>query len=269
MLHCDWELHTVRLHAAPGVCVALLQVPLVSTAALAILQTAASFVLSYTVAPTIVTAVHNRSLYDTVFGYGTARQPSVPLECGLRPEHSALLSCRPLPLQVLLGLAMVAWPVGLSWAVERRLRRQHAATCREWERRRQRDTQNLTSSCPNTWRAFESSDHGIDSSTREGSSGPPGHDTAIEEEPASRPVTASSPPATRSSTNSTTTTHTLSTIAAVANTSTGPSPTAPYHALTTTSFFCIKASCSGAYYRNNDFVRNGKLPAVWKAASHE
>ncbi len=101
---------------------------------LAVVQTAAAFSLAYRVAPTILTLRADGQRAEQ-----RLRGQPVPLQCssGLRPEHSALLSCRPLPHQVLLGLAMVAWPVWLSWAVERRLRRQHAAMCSEWERRRQ------------------------------------------------------------------------------------------------------------------------------------
>ncbi len=109
------------------------QVPLRVCSVLVVAQTAATFVLAYRVTPTIVALQqqHQEGVH--------AVDGPVPLQCGggLRPEHSALLSCRPLAQQVLLGLAMVAWPVGLSWAMERRLRRQHAAMCREWERRRQ------------------------------------------------------------------------------------------------------------------------------------
>ncbi len=101
---------------------------------LAVAQTAAAFFLAYRVAPTILSL----QTHGEQIGQHPEGQP-VPLQCGgVRPEHAALLSCRPLALQVLLGLAMVAWPVWLSWAVERRLRRQHGAVCREWERRRQR-----------------------------------------------------------------------------------------------------------------------------------
>ncbi len=100
----------------------------------ALAQTVAIFVQAYFVAPTIVTWWREQQQQP---GAGRDDGP-VPLQCGspLRPEHSALLSCRPLALQVLLGLAMVAWPVGLSWAVDRRLRRQHAQLCAECERRR-------------------------------------------------------------------------------------------------------------------------------------
>ncbi len=107
------------------------QVPLPATVIQALAQTAAIFIQAYRVAPTIVTRWREQQQP------GTGRDDGpVPLQCGspLRPEHSALLSCRPLALQVLLGLAMVAWPVGLAWAVDRRLRRQHAAVCREWVR---------------------------------------------------------------------------------------------------------------------------------------
>lgn len=48
------------------------------------------------------------------------------------------VACQPLALHVLLGLAVVAWPVGLEWAVEMRLRRQHTvAMCRECEGERE------------------------------------------------------------------------------------------------------------------------------------
>ncbi len=108
----------------PALYVCLLQVPLPAAAISALAQTTAVFIIAYRAAPSMTVAA------------GMTDGP-VPLQCGggLRPEHSALLSCRPLPQQVLLGLAMVAWPVGLSWAWERRLRRQHAAMCREWEGR--------------------------------------------------------------------------------------------------------------------------------------
>ncbi len=105
----------------------------------ALAHAAAVFVLAYRVAPTIVTRWREQrsgaGLAYTATCGSDASGP-VPLQCGspLRPEHSALLSCRPLALQVLLGLAMVAWPVGLSWAVDGRLRRQHAAVCSEWVR---------------------------------------------------------------------------------------------------------------------------------------
>ncbi len=106
---------------------------------------AAVFVLAYHVSPSIVTRwreQHWGRASPTATTTCDADGP-VPLQCGspLRPEHSALLSCRPLALQVLLGLAMVAWPVGLSWAVERRLRRQHAAVCGERARRRRQRVQ--------------------------------------------------------------------------------------------------------------------------------
>ncbi len=119
----------------------------------AIAQTVAVFVLAYRVAPTVITRqlqLEQQQLCDAALGEdsvgGGGDDAAVPLQCGLRPEHAALLSCRPLAQQVLLGLAMVAWPVGLSWAVERRLRRQHAAMCGEWERRRQREQLQLESS---------------------------------------------------------------------------------------------------------------------------
>ncbi len=125
--------HVTRHHLA--------QVPLPAALVQALAHTAAVFVLAYRVAPTVVTGKRQQH-WGRVLPLANANRGGgggpVPLQCGspLRPEHSALLSCRPLALQVLLGLAMVAWPVGLSWAVERRLRRQHAAVCREWERRR-------------------------------------------------------------------------------------------------------------------------------------
>ncbi len=105
----------------------------------ALAQTAGVFLLAYLVAPTIVTMQRQQlQLYaGPVSDVELVSTSPVPLQCGLRPEHSALLPCRPLALQVLLGLAMVAWPVWLSWAVERRLRRQHAVLCRDWGRRQQ------------------------------------------------------------------------------------------------------------------------------------
>ncbi len=104
----------------------------------ALAQTAAVFLLAYLVAPTIVTMQRQQLQLPRGSGYEvTGTNAPIPLQCGLRPEHSALLPCRPLALQVLLGLAMVAWPVWLSWAVERRLRRQHAELCRDWGRRQQ------------------------------------------------------------------------------------------------------------------------------------
>ncbi len=100
----------------------------------ALAQTAGVFLLAYLVAPTIVTMQRQQlQLYaGPVSDVELVSTSPVPLQCGLRPEHSALLPCRPLALQVLLGLAMVAWPVWLSWAVERRLRRQHAELCQDW-----------------------------------------------------------------------------------------------------------------------------------------
>ncbi len=50
----------------------------------------------------------------------------------MRPEHATLLSCRPLPLQLMIGLVMLVWPVWVSWHVEKGLRRQHAAQCDRW-----------------------------------------------------------------------------------------------------------------------------------------
>ncbi len=89
---------------------ALTQVPLPATVALATIDVASVFILSYTVAPTILSAAHQPSWYGTLRVHGGSGQFPVPLQCGgkLRPEHSALLSCRPLAQQVLLGLAMVA-----------------------------------------------------------------------------------------------------------------------------------------------------------------
>ncbi len=121
-----------------------LQVTLGPTVLLALVQTAAAFFLAYRVAPTILT------LQTGGQQHAEQQQPAgqlpVPLQCdgGLRFEHTALLSCRPLAQQVLLGLAMVAWPVWLSWVVDRRLRRQHAKLCRELERiRRQQGKREL------------------------------------------------------------------------------------------------------------------------------
>ncbi len=117
------------------------QVPLLASTAQALAQTAAVFVLAYLVAPTIVTMQQQQlqlsgdSRHEVSGTCAVVTPAPVPLQCGLRPEHSALLPCRPLALQVLLGLAMVAWPVWLSWAVERRLRRQHAELCADWGRR--------------------------------------------------------------------------------------------------------------------------------------
>ncbi len=62
----------------------------------------------------------------------TAWRRRFGLQCGLVPAHSALLSCRPLALQLLTGAAIVAWPVAMAWATERRLRRQHAELCVAW-----------------------------------------------------------------------------------------------------------------------------------------
>ncbi len=110
------------------------QVTLGPTVLLTLAQTAVAFFLAYRVTPTILALQMD--------GQNAEQQRQshlpVPLQCGspLRPKHAALLSCRPLALQVLLDLAMVAWPVGLSWAVDRRLRRQHAELCRERERQR-------------------------------------------------------------------------------------------------------------------------------------
>ncbi len=101
------------------------QVTLGPTTLLAVVQTAAAFFLAYRITPTIL-ALQMDGQHGDQQGQG---QRPVPLQCGggLRPEHSALLSCRPLPQQVLLGLAMVAWPVGLSWAVDRSLKKQYIA----------------------------------------------------------------------------------------------------------------------------------------------
>ncbi len=114
------------------------QVPLTAVCMHALAQTAGVFLLAYLVAPTIATMQRQQLQPNDSQASGMdsiAATGPVPLQCGLRPEHSALLPCRPLALQVLLGLAMVAWPVWLSWAVERRLRRQHAELCAAWRRK--------------------------------------------------------------------------------------------------------------------------------------
>ncbi len=51
------------------------------------------------------------------------------------PPGGGLLSCRPLAVQAGVGLAMLVWPLWLTWAVERRLRMQHAALCAAWGQR--------------------------------------------------------------------------------------------------------------------------------------
>ncbi len=119
---------------------------------LAPIQTAAAFFLSYHVAPTILTLQlsereqqRQQDRQDSQTNALSYRLPElpVPLQCGggLRPEHSALLSCRPLPQQVLLGLAMVAWPVWLSWTVDRFLKRTFRAAHRSWPQPQQQQQQ--------------------------------------------------------------------------------------------------------------------------------
>ncbi len=86
--------------------------------------------LAYRVAPTLAAMLQEQQqgLWHPARGTGDSVD-AVPLQCGAVPAHPALLSCRPLALQLLTGVAMVAWPVALAWATERRLRRQHAALC--------------------------------------------------------------------------------------------------------------------------------------------
>ncbi len=104
----------IKLHGLPS-----RQVPLLASTVQTLTQTVAVFLLAYLVAPTIATRQQQLQLQLSAEPSSYASPAStapVPLQCGLRPEHSALLPCRPLALLVLLGLAMVAWPVWLSWA---------------------------------------------------------------------------------------------------------------------------------------------------------
>ncbi len=116
------------------------QLPLPFIVANTLIQSITTFILAYRVAPTILSLQHAQRnqqqemqdvCLDPAESSSGIRLP-VPLQCGVRPEHATLLSCRPLPLQLMIGLVMLVWPVWVSWHVEKGLRRQHAAQCDRW-----------------------------------------------------------------------------------------------------------------------------------------